>query len=215
MNRFAKLGILLATLSFLVAMPAVATASVVSTSSTFVITVNSGLTGTQGLGFALIAGDDLPGNNSASLFTFHFSGSGAVAGSNSCSGGCTGNLSNVISLTEDGSFVSLFTQNFDPPYFSFSVTLTNNAPNDGNPLPTPAQFEMFLCTADYSSCYGSNQNTGALVTADLVGGTLSFNTYGDSTVSVVAAPAPEPESIVLLGSGLLGLVGVWRRRSHQ
>ncbi len=54
MKRFGKLGILVAMLIVLAAMPAVAN------TSTYLITVNSGLTGTQGLGFALVAGDDLP-----------------------------------------------------------------------------------------------------------------------------------------------------------
>ncbi len=210
MKRFAKLGILVATLAVLAAMPAVAN------TSTYLITVNSGLTGTQGLGFALVAGDDLPGNNSVSLSAFNFyGGSGPDVGTDSCLGGCTGNLSSAVSLTEDGSFLSLFTQNFDPLYFSMLVTLTNNAPNDGNASPTPAEFQMFLCTADYSSCYGSNQVTGALVDVDLTGGALSFNTYGDGTVGVNVYPAPEPGSLVMLGSGLMGLAGLWRRRSHK
>jgi hypothetical protein len=120
-----------------------------------------------------------------------------------------------VSLTEDGSFLSLFTQDFDPPYFSMIVNLTNNAPNDGNPSPTPAEFQMFLCAADFSSCYGSNQDTGALVSVDLTGNPLIFNTFGDGTVSVRVSPAPEPTSLVLLGSGLLGLAGMWRRRGHN
>jgi hypothetical protein len=210
MKRFGKLGIMVAVLFVLAAIPAAAN------TSTYLIVVNSGLTGTQGLGFALVAGDDLPGNNSVSLSGFNFyGGSGPDVGTDSCSGGCSGNLSSAVSLTEDGSFVSLFTQNFDPTYFSMFVTLTNNAPNDGNSSPTPAEFQMFLCTADFSSCYGSNQSTGALVTVDLTGGPLIFNTFGDGTVSVSATLAPEPSSIVLLSSGLLGLAGFWRRRSHK
>ena len=210
MKRFGKLGILLAVLIVLAAMPAVAN------TSTYLITVTSGLTGTQGLGFALVAGDDLPGNNSVFLSGFNFyGGSGPDVGTDSCFGGCSGNLSSAVSLTEDGSFVSLFTQNFDPTYFSMLVTLTNNAPNDGNASPTPAEFQMFLCTADFASCYGSNQVTGALVTVDLTGAPLSFNTYGDGTVGVRASLVPEPGSIVLLSSGLLGLAGLWRRHSHR
>ena len=210
MKCFSRLGILVAMLIVLAAMPAVAN------TSTYIITVSSGLTGTQGLGFALVAGDDLPGNNSVFLSSFNFyGGSGPDVGTDSCSGGCSGDLSSAVSLTEDGSFVSLFTQNFDPQYFSMRVTLTNNAPNDGNASPTPAEFQMFLCTADFTSCYGSNQDTGALVTVDLTGGPLTFNTFGDGTVSVNAFLAPEPDSIVLLSSGLLGLAGLWRRRSHR
>jgi len=95
------------------------------------------------------------------------------------------------------------------------VNLTNNAPNDGNLSPTPAEFQMFLCAADFSSCYGSNQVTGALVDVDLTGNPLIFNTYGDNTVSVSVSVAPEPDSIVLLASGLLGLAGMWRRHSHN
>ncbi len=210
MKRFVKLGFLAAMLIVLAAMPAVAN------TATYLITATSGLTGTQGLGFALVAGDDLPGNNSVFLSGFNFyGGSGPDVGTDSCSGGCSGNLSSAVGLTEDGSFLSLFTQNFDPTYFSMLVTLTNNAPNDGNPSPTPAEFQMFLCTADFSSCYGSNQVTGSLVTVDLTGGPLSFNTFGDGTVSVRTSLAPEPDSIVLLSTGLLGLTGLWRRRSHK
>jgi hypothetical protein len=210
MNRFAKFGILLATLIVLVAMPALAN------TSSYLITVTSGLTGTQGLGFGLVAGDDLPGNNSATMSGFNFyGGSGPNVATDSCLGGCSGNLSSSVSLTEDGSFVSLFTQQFDPNYFSMIVTLTNNAPNDGNPSPTPAQFAMFLCASDFSSCYGSNQSTGALVSVDLTGGPLVINTFGDSTVGVTATVAPEPASIVLLGSSLLGLAGLRRRHSHK
>ncbi len=155
-------------------------------------------------------------NNSVFLSGFNFyGGSGPVGGTASCSGGCSGDLSSAVSLTEDGSFVSLFTQSFDPPYFSMFVTLTNNAPNDGNPSPTPAEFQMFLCTADFMSCYGSNTVTGALATVDLTGGPLSFNTYGDGTVGVTAVLVPEPDSIVLLSGGLLGLAGLWRRHGHK
>ena len=208
MKRFGKLGILVATLIVLAAMPAAAN------TITYVLTFSSGLTGTQGLGFALVAGDDLPGNNSVSLSNFNFhGGTGPVAGTNSCMGGCSGDLSSTVSLTENGSFVSLFTQSFDPMAFSVFVTLTNNAPNDGNSPPTPAEFQMFFCTADFGSCYGSNHDTGALVTADLTGGPLSFNTYGDATVHVSALLSPEPSSIALLGSGLLGLAGLLRRRT--
>ena len=210
MNRFCKLGILVATLIALAAMPAEAN------TSTYLITVNSGLTGTQGLGFALVAGDDLPGNNSVFLSGFNFyGGSGPVLGTASCSGGCSGDLSSAVSLTENGSFVSLFTQSFDPPYFSVKVTLTNNPPNDGNPSPTPAEFQMSLCTADFTSCYGSNQVTGALVSVDLTGAPLTVNTYGDNTVSVTAVPVPEPGSIVLLGSGLLCLAGWLRIHTYK
>ena len=210
MKHFVKLGFLVAMLFVLAAMPAMAN------STPYLITVTSGLTGTQGIGFALVAGDDLPGNNSVSLSGFNFyGGSGPDVGTDSCLGGCSGNLSSSVSLTEDGSFLSLFTQNFDPTYFSMIVNLTNNAPNDGNPSPTPAEFQLFLCAADFSSCYGSNQVTGALVDVDLTGAPLSFNTYGDGTVSVRVSPAPEPNSMVLLSSGLLGLAGMWRRRGHK
>ena len=209
MKRFGNLVILVAVLIVLAAMPAAAN------TTTYLITVNSGLTGTQGLAFSLVAGDDLPGNNSVFLSGFNFyGGSGPDVGTDSCSGGCSGNLSSSVSLTETG-FFSLFTQNFDPMYFSMFVTLTNNAPNDGNPSPTPAEFQMSLCTADFSSCYGSNQVTGALVTVDLTGGPLSFNTYGDGTVGVTVSFVPEPDSIVLLSSGLLGLAGLWRRHGHK
>src|SRR5664279_1805649 len=120
MNRFVKLAILLTTLTAFAAMPAMA-----SNVSTYLVTISSSsLTGTQGLGFALVAGDDLPGNNSASFYGFnYYGGSGPVVGTDSCLGGCSGNLSSSVSLTEDGSFLSLFTQNFDPPYFSFLVDL--------------------------------------------------------------------------------------------
>jgi hypothetical protein len=210
MKRFVKFGILAAMLFALAAVPAMAN------STPYLITVTSSLTGTQGLAFALVAGDDLPGNNSASMSSFNFlGGSGPVGGTASCLGGCSGDLSGSVSLTEDGSFLSLFTQNFDPNYFSMIVNLTNNAPNDGNPSPTPAQFQMFLCAADFSSCYGSNTDTGALVTVDLTGNPLTFNTFGDGTVSVAVSVAPEPNSIVLLGSGLVGLAGLWRKRSHK
>jgi hypothetical protein len=210
MKRFVKLGFLAAMLFVLAAMPAMAN------STPYLIVVSSSLTGTQGLGFALVAGDDLPGNNSASFSSFNFyAGSGPVVGTDSCLGGCSGNLSSTVSLTENGSFLSLFTQNFDPLYFSLIVDLTNNAPNDGNPSPTPAQLAIYLCAADFSSCYGSNQLTGALVSVDLTGAPLVFDTFGDGTVSVRVSPAPEPASLALLTSGLLGVAGMWRKRSRN
>ena len=43
---------------------------------------------------------------------------------------------------------------------------------------------------------------------------LDYNYLGDSQIALVAAAIPEPSTFVLTAFGLLGLVGLRRRRSR-
>ena len=213
MNRLVKLAILAGLVFALSALPAFA--------DTYQISVHSSgiLTGTQTLAFSLSSGGDAPGNNSATIYGFSWGdGSGPDIGTDSCNGdtgNCSGNLSSSVTLGEDAtSMTALFTEQFDPIYFSFYVDLTNNAPTDGI---TPAIFSMYLCSADLSTCYSDNPDgSGSLLEVNLTGAPLSFDMSGAAAAGIDAPNiVPEPASLVLFGSGLLGLTGIARKRIRR
>ena len=57
---------------------------------------------------------------------------------------------------------------------------------------------------------GENGSILDVVSSD---GTITSVSIADGSVVVTAVSTPEPSVLWLLGSGLLGLVGIWRRRS--
>ena len=68
---------------------------------------------------------------------------------------------------------------------------------------------VFDCTSVAGTCTGINTTAaGAMQTGPFAGATPAFNGTGSLTVSAV----PVPAAVWLMGSGLLGLVGVARRR---
>jgi hypothetical protein len=167
------------------------------------------------------------GNNIAALSLFDF-GSGNGIGSPTLIGGVAGDLGSSIAMT-DSSFFNEFIQSFSAgSTLSFRLSLTTNLDAGG----TPDEFSFSILdssgveipTLDFSN---------ALIVADIDSASpsvLAFSTdprqnpngggppisIAAPEMTVVSASTPEPSTIVLLGSGFLGLgLGTVRRRTRN
>jgi hypothetical protein len=155
-------------------------------------------------------------NNSASITNFAFGGGGAPFGTANLTGAAGGDLSSVVSLT-DNFFFNDFQQSFTAgSTLSFTVDLTTNL----DPGPTPDAFTFAIL-----------DNTGAqITTSDPSGGnslvsvninsssptvTTSTGTGRYAALKVISTPVPTPEpgSFSLLITGMAALVGlgVWKK----
>ena len=179
------------------------------------VTVNtSGLTGTFQIEFQLLDGNGTgDGNNTATLSGFNFGG-GASSGTPTLNGNASGDLSTTVTLT-DTTFFNTFQQSFTAgSALSFVLDLTTNVDTGG----VPDEFSFFILDSS-----GNNITTadpgGSSVIADINSTTPTVTTFSGTgafaglSVTETSATVPEPGTLLLIASGLAGLVAFGRRKT--
>ena len=192
-------------------------ASAVFAISIFDISLDtSSLTGTAAnLAFDLIDGDGAS-NNVVTLT--NFSTDGALGTASSLGGPVTGALPGPVTIA-DGSFFNELLQPITlGTTISFTLDLTENFAGG-----LPDQFSFFLLDGfGFSSLYATTDLTGAdaLFVVDIDGtdfGALQvFTPTTAPAASLTATPVPEPGTLLLFATGLVGLVAyrVWGRGTY-
>lgn len=165
------------------------------------------------LAFDFIDGG-LPSNTvTASAFTTNGS-----LGVSSVSGGVNGMLPGTVALT-DTSFFNEYLQLITlGTSLSFVLDATTLGPDLGS---APDSFSFFLLDPSTGFPLATDDPTGAgaLLTLDIGGSATGvlriFSTLGGeaivTAVPVIPMPVPEPGTLLLLGSGLMGFLIPWRR----
>ena len=213
-NRFATL--------FAFALLLLGSAAPSTKAQVFDVSINtSSLSGNQILAFSLINGGGGV-DNTVTLPDFAFGGGSPVPPVNYLgTTGVSGDLGTAVTMDDSVSLyggTALFAEEFNPgTSLSFRLTTTNNFAGT-----TPDAFSMSVCDTSFN-CYSDDPNTGAMLVLNLEGGTLtpsSFTLNGASAQGLPApvvsefSPTPEPPSLILMGTGLLMVCILWRKRGR-
>jgi len=145
-----------------------------------------------------------------------------------------GNITGTLSI--DATTGALLSESFSTPFDGYTNTTyfgigtwdgsqSGTSPNVyfGENAVTPPQYStqlnlnLFLPTASLVGYNGGSLCTNATPCASAISDINHHTDYNliSGALSTSVAPTPEPSSLVLLGSGAFGLLGLVRRRLHK